>query len=97
MQIDIHLRDNDTGERVIYRDTSEWKGWQDQDDPSPERQIIFMFGDGNYACDCNRALFFEAAKTGSWSHVPRGECGNERYIIEKIVDRATGRIVYEDD
>jgi hypothetical protein len=97
MQIDIHLCDNDTGERVIYHDDSEWKGWPDPDDPSPERQIIFIFGDGIYACDCNRARFFEAAKTGSWPKGLNGECGNARYIIEKIVDRATGRIVYEDD
>jgi hypothetical protein len=95
MKIDIHLRDNTTGERYVYYDDSDWAGWDE--DRNADYQIEWMFGDGNYACDCNRALYFEAAKTGKWPNNPDRDCGHERYTIERIVERGTDRVVYYDD
>lgn len=107
MKIDIYIRDSQTGEAVIWHDPFDYEGWsgdaREPEEETPEYQIGYMFGDGNYACDCNRALFFQAAKEGKW---PKWEDRDirfddthtdDRFIIDKIIDRATGKIVYQDD
>lgn len=41
----------------------------------------FIWTDGNYACDCNRAIFFESA-TDNDGDCP---CGNTAYKIPRIL------------
>ena len=46
----VHIRKNETGEVRIYKDDL----YLDEDNlPN-----TFIWEDGNYACDCNRRLFF---------------------------------------
>jgi len=67
----IHLRDNTTGEiRLI-----EEEYW---DDESSE----YLWTEGNYGCDCNRALFF-ARSVGEPD--PEHICGTTRYTALKAV------------
>lgn len=70
--IHIHIKDNVTGEEVINHSKLGWNG-------------DFIWVDGNFACDCNRALFFIEAKTGSWPHENETDCGDDRYTIPFIV------------
>lgn len=89
--IDVHILDTKTGERRVYQTdadvgASEW--------PSEQEMIDYMWSDGNYACDCNRYLFFCRA-IGAPEEDNR-PCGDTRYAVQ-IKDRATGSVIYEDD
>ena len=39
----------------------DWELWED--DPSGKDGLIFIWTDGNYSCNCNRALFFASVKS----------------------------------
>ncbi len=81
MMIHIHIKDNVTGEEVINHHDSDWNG-------------DFIWVDGNYACDCNRALFFGEAKNGVWPDEDETPCGHERYSIPFIeLDDGTKKII----
>jgi hypothetical protein len=96
MKISITIRDNQSGEVAVYHDPHEWSGWDDERDVF--YQIDWMFGEGNYGCDCNRVLFFVAGKTGRYPELKEAEiaCGKDRYTILKIENAATGERVYAD-
>ena len=71
--IHIHIKDNVTGEEVINHNELDWNG-------------DFIWTEGNFACDCNRALFFIGAKTGVWPDDDETPCSYEqqRYTIPFI-------------
>jgi hypothetical protein len=50
----ILYQDTDSGELVLHDDPS----WAPD---YPDEALRFMFEDGNYSCDCNRALFIARA------------------------------------
>lgn len=82
----VEIVDTITGELVSYIDEAMA---DDSDD-----LLGFMWGDGNYACDCNRANFFADAK--GIEHGPtQFPCGDGRYRV-KITDLETGNLLYED-
>lgn len=68
----------------VYLDDS----WKDPDADA----VRWQWSEGNYGCDCNRALFF--ARAGGEPD-PDVECSDGRYRVEKIVD-ATGVVVYSE-
>ena len=84
MELLVYLHDLETGRKAIYPDT-----WSENLDG-----LNFMWGDGNYVCDCNRALFMirelEHREPEDWET----PCGRSRYWVEKIVDAETGEAVY---
>lgn len=51
----------------------------------------YIWSEGNYACDCNRANFFARA---AGEDDPDRECGDGRYAV-KIFD-IDGKTIYED-
>jgi hypothetical protein len=58
----VHIKNNKTGEIRKHMEDSDW-----------EEGGAFHWGpDGNYGCDCNRALFFARAgneeDTEAWGH-----------------------------
>ena len=65
--------DKVTGKRGVYLDNHDTI-WQDNDEFGTFN--TYMWDDGNYACDCNRGIFF--IKDHSLA------CGNTRFIIEKV-------------
>lgn len=79
----VTIRDNSTSEIVDYADTGSFEDGEFQD---------FLWSEGNYACDCNRSLFFARAKG---LDDPDRECGEERYII-RIIDASTNQIIYDE-
>lgn len=54
--------------------------------PDTEEISDYLWSEGNYACDCNRGLFFSGES---------GECGESRYTV-RITDKLTGDLLYED-
>ncbi len=48
----------------------------------------FMWEDGNYSCDCNRAIFFGEPEEAE-------ACSDGRYLV-KVVDRKTGYVWYNE-
>lgn len=93
--LDIHLRDTQTGEVVVYHNTY----------PIPEPDLhesstLYIWEEGNYSCDCNRSLFFHRAKhPDADPNDPeiKLDCntGDNRIIIDKIVVRETGEVLAE--
>lgn len=85
----VYIRNNVSGEVRLNRS---WMGdephmqWEDGDD--------FLWSDGNYGCDCNRAHFFGRAAEGGDFDAECG-CGDFRYSV-RITDLA-GALLYEDD
>lgn len=56
----------------------------------------FMYSDGNYACDCNRGLFFSRwAPSDAPERDPEHECDDKRYSA-RLTDIATGEVFYAD-
>jgi hypothetical protein len=52
---------------------------------------IYQFEDGNYSCDCNRAIFFARAMGLPEDYnVP---CGDGGYLV-RLIDCANGDVIY---
>jgi hypothetical protein len=72
MPYDVTIKDTATGEVRVYTYGSAW---------NPEASEL-MWSEGNYCCDCNRALFFaEAAGEPKRTDT---RCDEERYVILSI-------------
>jgi hypothetical protein len=74
----VTIRKNDVGEERTFEYPYDW-GESDE----------YMWADGNYACDDNRAQFF--AEAGGEPD-PDIECSDYKYTITKIV--SDGKVVY---
>ncbi len=72
----VHIKNNKTGE--IRQHIEKDENWFDGSD--------FMWTEGNYSCDCNRALYFARAN-GSDDELAEGQdCGdNEAYSIPFVI------------
>lgn len=51
----------------------------------------FIWSEGNFACDCNRALFFEEA---IGNDDPDRECGSEAYTVRIVAPN--GDVLYDE-
>lgn len=93
MNIDVEITDTTSGDTVIYHDDFTYKGWSDPE-RSPSYQVTFLWGEGNYSCDCNRFIFYTLAKTGSVpaEHI---DCGDTRFKI-KIRERISQKLIYSE-
>lgn len=81
MKIDVHMLDTQTRERAVFR-----PDWTEQDGD------FSIWSDGNFSCDCNRSDFFAEAIGREADEDP--PCGDGRFIVEKIVERGTDRVLY---
>jgi len=45
----------------------------------------FVWSEGNFACDCNRAALFARARNEDTEHPVDLPCSNDKYHIEKLV------------
>lgn len=90
MMVDFHITDETTGEVVIFKDDHEYT-----EDPHDRKPNLFIWEEGNYACDCNRGLFFGRGK-GVSPELDLGYlCGESRYSVLGY-DRETGALVLSD-
>jgi hypothetical protein len=68
--IKITIRRNNDGATCVYSDNYAWDNkWH----------LVFQWTDGNYGCDCNRAIFFENA--GGTVNEGEDECGTGVFSI----------------
>ena len=81
MPYNVHITDTATGETRVSRDESDWVSDHDEGE-SPGWLHTYMWGEGNYACDCNRSLFFARA---AGEDDPDHECGQDRFSV-RITD-----------
>jgi len=54
----------------------------------------FIWSDGNYACDCNRALFFARA-ANEHENMREPQCGDDAYQVN-VKDPETGEYYYKE-
>lgn len=81
MTIDFTIRQNSTGKTRVFTDT--------YDDDYPLHTVEFLWSEGNYSCDCNRAIFFH-----NWG--PESDdrtCGHTDYAVMLAVVRETGQVI----
>jgi hypothetical protein len=85
--IDVYLRNTIDGFVNIHQPDYEY------DDSEPFNSWIWW--EGNFSCDCNRSLFLYEADLDDEREL---ECnlGNNVIIIDKIVRRDTGEILYSE-
>jgi len=77
----ISIRKNDTGEVRQYE--GDFGPWEEHSD--------YIWTDGNYGCDCNRANFFVRAGGGIVHDILAAPCGDGAYSI-KVEDAATHEV-----
>lgn len=88
MKIDFHIKDEQTGETRIYKDDYEYDAeWTAEG----TNATLFIWEEGNYACDCNRRLFFGRVNCEELTDTP---CGEARYSVIGY-NRETGAKVLE--
>lgn len=57
---------------------------------------LFLWEDGNYSCDCNRALFFNRELGLPAPSEDEPLCGNKKYRVNWIKDAVTSELLYEE-
>lgn len=77
----VHIRDNRSRETRSY---VEPRAWSDLDE--------YIWSEGNFACDCNRSLFFKRA--GGEEDPESDDCGDGRYSV--FIQAEDGATLYED-
>lgn len=83
-----HIRKNDTREVREYHPDMLIKDGEDWPD-------IWIWTDGNFSCDCNRALFFGYAAGETWKDANDAPCGEGGYSV-KLVNPVTGECFFDD-
>lgn len=54
----------------------------------------FIWSDGNFACDCNRRLFFERALDANYDDDIDYDCGSDKYAV-RITDKSDN-VLYDE-
>lgn len=88
VQIVARIRHNSTGEVREYKNDTLLL--PDEHEPSD-----YPWADGNYACDCNRALFFGYAIGLSYEDIPDRACTDTEFAVQ-LVNPADGRVYYDE-
>jgi len=85
--ITAHIKNLKTG--VVRK--SEHQTWVDK---QTNAVSVYMWEEGNYACDCNRRLFFARAvgEEEDWD----SPCSSDQYDV-KLENPVTGNIFYEEN
>lgn len=79
----VHLHDTTTDERAVYVHELE---------DGDADLALYMWDEGNYACDCNRRRFmWRLLHPGA--DEPDFPCGDGHVRVEQIVDAETGHIL----
>jgi hypothetical protein len=86
---DVHIRKVETGEVRVYE--SKQYVWDEE-----EGWDYYLWSEGNYECDCNREVFFEYAGNEEKENSDSPPCSSGRYVIDKIVKRDTGDVIYSE-
>ena len=91
MSYKAHIKDRESGVVSVKAYPYEW---------TEERNDHYWWSEGNFACDCNRFLEFERG-LGREPKLAQAQCNlhlpKTRFIVEKIVDDNTGKVLYRED
>lgn len=87
MKIIARIKETSTGKTRDYYDHLSLN-----DDGTPN---IFNWEENNYACDCNRSLFWFRAIGEEESEGAECPCGSERYLVN-LIDLTTNEIIYKE-
>lgn len=98
VKIVVTVRENATGKEVeLPDDETPWTL------PVLDGQPCdFMWSEGNYACDCNRHLFFQRAANPGWTDEDEKAWGAQTDVCThllysvRIVNAATGTVIYDE-
>lgn len=82
-----HIRNNATGEIRKHPDNAIIETGESE--PSD-----YMWSEGNYACDCNRGLFFGYAVGLKYEEIPHA-CGDGAFSVN-VENPETGEIFYRE-
>ena len=85
--IEVHLRDTLTGKTGVYPCTGQTSEFNSHFDD-------YLWTDGNYGCDHNRALFLYGWDDDTANDDEVFNCVSQRILIDKIVRTDTGETVY---
>lgn len=78
---------------IRLNSTGETRRFEDERDPKYDDVVEFMWSEGNYACDCNRAAFFAEA---AGEIDPHQDCGHAAFSVLSVEDES-GRTLYDGD
>jgi hypothetical protein len=83
-------RNSDALTRVYDFAYEGMKPWDEDSD--------WIWSEGNYSCDCNRAIFFEraAGKEHTREEMEAWPCGDESYTITAITQDEDPTVLYEE-
>lgn len=88
----VHIRNNATGEIRIHNDGN----WSKKD--IDEGYFSFQYGENNYACDCNRSLFFARANAEEDSDRDGDrECTSYKFSITQCLLPDSTDIYHDED
>lgn len=97
----VYIRDNATGEIVV----DDGESVCPRDETTGKLSPFWWTSDGNAGCDCNRRIFFFAAK-GIDIHEDEGDEEDEDYVDPapcgkgsfsvKLVEPASGEVIYDE-
>lgn len=87
--IEVHILDRQSSQRVVYQAD----GYDEPDQPGTFSSFIWQ--EGNFSCDCNRAIFFSEAG-GQGVDEDKQPCGKDRFLLEKITRKSDGQVLYEE-
>ena len=82
VQINVHIKNMDTQEVRIFETDGIWYDGHFG---------LYIWEEGNFSCDCNRASFFARAGNDEYDD----ECGESRFSIN-IENPKTGKIFYKE-
>lgn len=82
----VLIRNLETNEVRVYEESCDWEG----------EGSVYLWTEGNFACDCNRHLFFERAGGTDDSEGEDCPCGEVIYQVPCAIMQS-GRVVELDD
>jgi hypothetical protein len=85
VSIIAHIKNNETGEIREDKTDAIW----DTEEMCPS---TFIWEEGNFACDCNRYLFFKHAKDEDADNI---QCGHSKYSVN-LQNPKTGVFFYKE-
>lgn len=86
--LDVYLTDTSTGLSAVLR--TDWLAdWATE-------QAAFYIGEGNFACDCNRAIWFAEA-IGQAEPDDSLPCGDGRFQVYQVMRLSDGAVIYRDE
>ena len=84
VKIKVHIRNNDTKQVRIYEDDGLW-------DEDTQEVALYIWEEGNFACDCNRQLFWWRANNENEDETP---CGDSKFSVN--IYSTNGKLVYKE-